>query len=305
MGKPVIGTPQAFSGVEASNGEAFVSTPLDAAVMAAQVARLAADPARRARLGAAGRDYVLHNHTQEIVDERIQELYRRVLDRPAGALSDTLGNPRGLKRTTNDSIECWRAARTAATRRPCASGAARSWRVWAGCLAGGSRAAWCCEPAWAGRRAPCSASATSGCFTPVTCLGPRPEPGGGCQIMGLSWRGIVFGDRCTGGGSDDQSNQHLRGRARRRAQGRRQLQYRPLRLCRVFRLHRDRRSRPDGTSRHPPGREPRLRRRERRSSGGRHPDGHRHPRRLLARRRQCRPRRRSVGSGSAPPQGLW
>ena len=81
-GKPVIGTPQAFSGVEASNGEAFVSTPLDAAVMAAQVARLAANPARRARLGAAGRDYVLHNHTQEIVDERIQELYRRVLESP-------------------------------------------------------------------------------------------------------------------------------------------------------------------------------------------------------------------------------
>jgi glycosyltransferase involved in cell wall biosynthesis len=81
-GKPVIGTPQAFSGVEARDGEAFASTPLDAAVMAALVARLAADPSRRANLGAAGRDYVRRNHTQEIVDERVQELYRRVLESP-------------------------------------------------------------------------------------------------------------------------------------------------------------------------------------------------------------------------------
>ncbi len=79
-GKPVLGTPQAFSGIEARDGEAFVSAPLDGAAMAALIARLAADVRLRTRLGKAARDYVRTHHTQELVDELVWELYRKVLD---------------------------------------------------------------------------------------------------------------------------------------------------------------------------------------------------------------------------------
>ena len=78
-GKPVVGTAQAFTGVEARDGEAFISTPLDAGVMAAAVARLAADAGARASVGRAGCEYVRRNHTQDIVEERVWALYERVL----------------------------------------------------------------------------------------------------------------------------------------------------------------------------------------------------------------------------------
>jgi len=78
-GKPVIGTPLAFTGIDAREGAAFVSTPLDGAAMASAVVRLAGDPLLRAAVGKAGRDYVLESHTQGIVDERVRLVYERVL----------------------------------------------------------------------------------------------------------------------------------------------------------------------------------------------------------------------------------
>jgi glycosyltransferase involved in cell wall biosynthesis len=78
-GKPVVGTPSAFSGVAARQGEAFLSAPLDGAAMAAAVGRLVADRAFREAVGRAGRDYVLRCHSQRLVDERVAQVYERVL----------------------------------------------------------------------------------------------------------------------------------------------------------------------------------------------------------------------------------
>ena len=47
--------------------------------MADAVARLAANAPARAAMGAAGRAYVLRNHTQDIVDERVAAVYAKVL----------------------------------------------------------------------------------------------------------------------------------------------------------------------------------------------------------------------------------
>ncbi len=77
-GKPVVGTPQAFTGLSVSQGVAFLSVPLDGATMAAAVERLAR-PHVRASMGAAGRAYVRRHHTQEIVDECVAAVYARVL----------------------------------------------------------------------------------------------------------------------------------------------------------------------------------------------------------------------------------
>ena len=78
-GKPVIGTPPAFTGISARDGDAFVSAPLDGPAMADVIARVAADAQLRAALGVAGRAYVLANHSQDVVDELVRSLYARVL----------------------------------------------------------------------------------------------------------------------------------------------------------------------------------------------------------------------------------
>ena len=84
--RPVVGTPQAFTGLPgALAGEAFVQTPLDAGAMADALARLAADAALRERLGRAARAYVLAAHTQARVDAAMDDVYERVLG--AGARS--------------------------------------------------------------------------------------------------------------------------------------------------------------------------------------------------------------------------
>jgi len=79
-GRPVIGTPLAFTGIGTCAGGAFVSTPLRGAAMADALARLAADPALRAAMGEAGRKYVLECHTDGLVEDRISSVYERVLE---------------------------------------------------------------------------------------------------------------------------------------------------------------------------------------------------------------------------------
>jgi polysaccharide biosynthesis protein PslH len=78
-GKAVVGSGAAFSGVGARAGEAYVRVPLERGAMAAAVAGLVADRRRRAAIGQAAREYVLHHHSQAIVDEAVAELYGRVL----------------------------------------------------------------------------------------------------------------------------------------------------------------------------------------------------------------------------------
>jgi hypothetical protein len=85
-GLPVVGTPQAFTGLpENLRGVAWLETPLDADVLARTLARLAADSALRERLGRAGRAYVLAEHTQAHVDALMDAVYERVLGAAAGA----------------------------------------------------------------------------------------------------------------------------------------------------------------------------------------------------------------------------
>ncbi len=78
-GKPVVGTPAAFSGVAIREGEAFVCTPLTGDALATAIARLALDPARREEMGRAGRAHVLRYHSQSVVDEVVGAVYARVL----------------------------------------------------------------------------------------------------------------------------------------------------------------------------------------------------------------------------------
>ena len=75
--RAVVGTPQAFTGISMRPGVAFLPVPLDAAIVAHAVARLAARPDLRGAMGAAGRAYVVANHTQDIVDERVAARVRQ------------------------------------------------------------------------------------------------------------------------------------------------------------------------------------------------------------------------------------
>jgi hypothetical protein len=78
-GKPVLGSPSAFTGISARDGAAFVSAPLNGAAMADALARLSADALLRTALGGAAREYVRANHSQSVVDERVASVYARVL----------------------------------------------------------------------------------------------------------------------------------------------------------------------------------------------------------------------------------
>ena len=77
-GLPVLGTPQAFTGLGALDGEAFVCTSLETDEMIADLRRLAADPGLRAHLGAAGRKYVAAAHTEALAEARAVALFDAV-----------------------------------------------------------------------------------------------------------------------------------------------------------------------------------------------------------------------------------
>lgn len=78
--RPVVGTPQAFTGLPTDlHGRAYLEVPLSGEAIADALARLADDAALRASIGAAGRRYVLEHHTQEQVDDAVDAVYARVL----------------------------------------------------------------------------------------------------------------------------------------------------------------------------------------------------------------------------------
>jgi glycosyltransferase involved in cell wall biosynthesis len=63
--------------------DGFLVEPGDGDGLADRLAELAGDPARRARMGAAGRDRVLERYAVDRLVDDIDMLYRRLLNRAA------------------------------------------------------------------------------------------------------------------------------------------------------------------------------------------------------------------------------
>jgi len=79
-GLPVMGTPQAFTGVAVAAGVGYLRAPLRAAEMARALGALAADPGRRTRIGQAARRYVLTAHSPEFAEERAAAVFDAVAE---------------------------------------------------------------------------------------------------------------------------------------------------------------------------------------------------------------------------------
>ena len=77
-GLPVIGTPQAFTGLPQLDGQAFVVDPLDPLRVANRIAVLRDDPELRLHLGLAARRYVDAAHGPALAAERAAALFAAV-----------------------------------------------------------------------------------------------------------------------------------------------------------------------------------------------------------------------------------
>jgi glycosyltransferase involved in cell wall biosynthesis len=77
-GLPVIGTPQAFTGLPQLDGEAFVVDPLDPLRVAHRIAVLRDDPELRLHLGLAARRWVAEAHAPELAAGRAAALFDAV-----------------------------------------------------------------------------------------------------------------------------------------------------------------------------------------------------------------------------------
>ena len=77
-GLPVIGTPQAFTGLPQLDGKAFVVDPLDPLRVANRIAMLREDPELRLHLGLAARQYVAAAHAPELAMDRAAALFDAV-----------------------------------------------------------------------------------------------------------------------------------------------------------------------------------------------------------------------------------
>lgn len=88
--RPIVGTPQAFTGISATPGEAYVCVPYSARSMAEAIVSLMRDPDRRASLAYAAREYVVSFHSQATVDARVTRLYAQLLGTRQGR---DLGRP--------------------------------------------------------------------------------------------------------------------------------------------------------------------------------------------------------------------
>jgi sugar transferase (PEP-CTERM/EpsH1 system associated) len=65
MARPVILTPEAATGIAASDGEHWLVSPPDPATMAARIEGLLSEPEKAARMGAAARRFVREHHAWE------------------------------------------------------------------------------------------------------------------------------------------------------------------------------------------------------------------------------------------------
>ena len=70
--------------------------PVTAATLAGELAALAADPARRAALGAAGRAFVAREHDAAVVARRLEAVYAHARHRPRGLFEATADGIRPL-----------------------------------------------------------------------------------------------------------------------------------------------------------------------------------------------------------------
>jgi Glycosyl transferases group 1 len=77
-GLPVIGTPQAFTGLPQLDGKAFVVDTGDALAIAQRIRALGADPELRLQLGAAAREYVASAHAPALAEARASALFDAV-----------------------------------------------------------------------------------------------------------------------------------------------------------------------------------------------------------------------------------
>ncbi len=77
-GLPVIGTPQAFTGLPQLDGDAFVVEQLDAPRITRRIAALRDDPELRWHLGLSARRYVAAAHAPEVMQARAVALFDAV-----------------------------------------------------------------------------------------------------------------------------------------------------------------------------------------------------------------------------------
>ncbi|QYJ06184.1 TIGR03087 family PEP-CTERM/XrtA system glycosyltransferase [Qipengyuania flava] len=74
MGKPVVVTPGAATGIDASDGEHFAIAPAEAAPMLARIEALLADDEARAAMGRAAREFVLERMSWASVHAQLADL---------------------------------------------------------------------------------------------------------------------------------------------------------------------------------------------------------------------------------------
>jgi len=92
-GLPVLGTPQAFTGLPQLDGEAFVCDPLDPLLLAHRIHALRDDPELRLHLGAAAREHVARAHAPELAEARAAALFDAVA--AGGGVADAEALARG------------------------------------------------------------------------------------------------------------------------------------------------------------------------------------------------------------------
>jgi glycosyltransferase involved in cell wall biosynthesis len=92
-GLPVIGTPQAFTGIPQLDGEAFVVDPLDPLHVTLRIAALRDDPELRLHLGWAAREYVAAAHAPELAETRAAALFDAVAAGGGVAEAEALNRP--------------------------------------------------------------------------------------------------------------------------------------------------------------------------------------------------------------------
>ena len=79
-GLPVVGTAQAMSGLDVTDGESFVGGE-SAEAFARGIVMLARDPATARRIGEAGRDYVAAHHSWQAAAAELEQVFSGVLER--------------------------------------------------------------------------------------------------------------------------------------------------------------------------------------------------------------------------------
>ncbi len=101
-GLPVIGTPQAFTGLPQLDGEAFVVDALDPLRVAYRIAVLRDDPELRLHLGLAARQWVSVAHSPELAAERAGALFDAVA--AGGGVAQAEALARELREAREDHL---------------------------------------------------------------------------------------------------------------------------------------------------------------------------------------------------------